>query len=146
MKTVQATKLSGVLAWVLLVLAPCVAIGAPSAPGQNASWQRITAHINGVFSPRGFFNLLVGLYSLPSLRSAQFNLGRSSIVMDFPPNTPEITPEQIHRIEKSAGYRPGTVEVEHIAARNFAEKGPGWIRIKHPQSRNALRRWLEQNF
>jgi hypothetical protein len=113
---------------------------------QDGSWQRVTAHLNGVFSPRGFFNILVGLYALPSLESAQFNLRQSSIILDFPPGTPPITGDQIQRIEKNAGYRPGQVEIQQIPARNFAENGPGWTKIKHPQSRYAFIRWMKQNF
>jgi hypothetical protein len=110
------------------------------------SWQRVTAHLNGVFSPRGFFNILVRLYSLQSLQSAQFNLRQSSVILDFPPGTSPITSDQIQRIEKDAGYRPGQVEIQQIPARSFAETGPGWTKIKHPQSKYAVIRWLKQNF
>lgn len=110
------------------------------------SWQRVTAHINGVFSPRGYFNLLVGLYSLPTLKSAQFNLGSSTIVLDFPPQSPTVTEEEIQHIEKLAGYRPGAVSIAWIPAHSFAESGPGWIKIKHPKSKNIVVRWFKQNF
>ena len=129
-----------------LFLAICATSGATSVAAQNDSWQRVTAHLNGVFSPRGFFNILVGLYSLPTLKSAQFDLGLSSIVLDFPPNTVPITTDQIQNIEKTAGYRPGPVTIQWIPAQSFAENGPGWVKIKHPQSKNIFKRWLEQNF
>ncbi|MGC9200144.1 MAG: hypothetical protein ACP5E5_14625 [Acidobacteriaceae bacterium] len=112
----------------------------------DACWQRVTAQLNGVFSPRGFFNILVRLYSLPSLESAQFNLRQSSLVMDFPPGAPPITSKQIQRIEKDAGYRPGNVEIQQMPVQKFAENGPGWIKIEHPQSKYAVVRWLKQNF
>lgn len=117
-----------------------------SFSGHSGSWQRVTAHLYGVFAPRGYFNILVGLYSLPTLKCAQFNMKSSTIIMDFSPGSPPITPEQIHHIEKLAGYRPGPVSSEWIAAQNLHETGPGWIKIKHPRSRNTLVRWLQQNF
>jgi hypothetical protein len=135
-----------ILALVVLLSVPCAAAPLRSQPLQDASWQRVTAHLNGVFSPRGFFNILVRLYSLPSLKSAQFNLRQSSVVLDFPPGTSPVTSGQIQRIEKDAGYRPGQVEIQRIPARSFAENGPGWTKIKHPQSKHAVIRWLKQNF
>ena len=134
-----------ILALLLLFSVFCAA-DAQTSRSQDACWQRVTAHLNGVFSPRGFFNILVRLYSLPTLESAQFNLRQSSIVLDFPPGTPGVTSNQIQRIEKDAGYRPGHVEIQQIPVRSFAENGPGWTKIKHPQSKYAVIRWLKQNF
>ncbi len=130
----------------LLLFSVFCAADAQTSGSQDACWQRVTAHLNGVFSPRGFFNILVRLYSLPTLESAQFNLRQSSIVLDFPPGTPSITSDQIQRIEKDAGYRSGQVEIQQIPVRSFAESGPGWTKIKHPQSKYAFVRWLKQNF
>lgn len=134
-----------VLTLLLLLSVSCVA-DTQTSRSQDACWQRVTAHLNGVFSPRGFFNILVRLYSLPTLESAQFNLRQSSIILDFPPGTPPITRNQIQLIEKDAGYRPGQVEIQQIPVRSFAENGPGWTKIKHPQSKYAVIRWLKQNF
>ncbi len=135
-----------ILALLLVLSVPCAAVPQTSQPSQDASWQRVTAHLNGVFSPRGFFNILVRLYSLPSLKSAQFNLRQSSVILDFPPGTSPITSDQIQRIEKDAGYRPGSVEIQKIPVHSFAENGPGWTKIKHPQSKYTVIRWLKQNF
>ncbi len=135
-----------IVALLLLLNVSCVANSQTSRSSQDVSWQRVTAHLNGVFSPRGFFNILVRLYSLQSLQSAQFNLRQSSVILDFPPGTSPITSDQIQRIEKDAGYRPGQVEIQQIPARSFAETGPGWTKIKHPQSKYAVIRWLKQNF
>jgi hypothetical protein len=139
---------TSILAALLLatLLASSNARATPATSTDASSWQRVTAHINGVFSPRGYFNLLVGLYSLPTLQRAQFNLGSSNIVLDFPPGTPPITGHEIQQIEKRAGYRPGPVVVERIAPANFSETGPGWTTIKHPQSKNRFARWAQQNF
>lgn len=135
-----------VLALSLIVCVPGMGRQTASGPTPDSDWQRVTAHLNGVFAPRGFFNIIVSLYSLPSLRSVQCNLKQSSIVMDFPPGTPPITTEEIQHVEKLAGYRPGPVEVQRIPVQAFAENGPGWIKMKHPQSRNAFIRWVKQNF
>lgn len=130
----------------LLLSVPCAAATPISQPSPDASWQRVTAHLNGVLGPHGYFNIRVRLYALPSLESAQFNLRQSSMILDFPPGTPPITSGQIQRIEKDAGYRPGSVEIQQIPVHSFAENGPGWTKIKHPQSKYAVIRWLKQNF
>ncbi len=135
-----------IFAFLLLLSVPCAAAPLRSQPSQDASWQRVTAHLNGVLGPRGYFNIRVRLYSLPNLKSAQFNLRQASMILDFPPGTSPITSGQIQRIEKDAGYRPGQVEIQRIPARSFAENGPGWTKIKHPQSKHAVIRWLKQNF
>lgn len=145
--TTGKRKPQRLLVLILLLCVSCVAGSQTSGQcPRDACWQRATAHLNGVFSPRGFFNILVRLYSLPALESAQFNLRRSSVVLDFPPGSPLVTTGQIQRIEKDAGYRPGQVEIQKIPARSFAENGPGWMKIKHPQSKYAVVRWLKQNF
>ena len=33
------------------------------ASGNNQNYERITAHLRGVYGPRGYFNMVVGLYS-----------------------------------------------------------------------------------
>lgn len=143
--TTSIRNIHRILALLLLFSVSCAA-NSQTSGSQDVCWQRVTAHLNGVFSPRGFFNILVRLYSLPTLESAQFNLRQSSIVLDFPPGTPPVTSDQIQRIERDAGYRPGQVEIQQIPVRNFAENGPGWTKIKHPQSRYAFVRWMKQNF
>ena len=143
--TTSIRNIHRILVFLLLFSVSCAA-NSQTSGSQDACWQRVTAHLNGVFSPRGFFNILVRLYSLPTLESAQFNLRQSSIVLDFPPGTPGVTSNQIQLIEKDAGYRPGRVEIQQIPARSFAENGPGWTKIKHPQSKYAVIRWLKQNF
>ncbi len=145
--TISARKAQGTLSLAVLLFLPCSAapqtsVGRP----QGADWQRVTAQLNGVFSPRGFFNILVRLYSLPTLESAQFNLRQSSVVLDFPPGSAPVTSDEIQRIEKDAGYRPGQVQIQQIPASRFAESGPGWMKIKHPRSRDAMMRWMKQNF
>lgn len=134
------------LCFALLCMAASRGFAAAAAPAPVADWQRVTAHINGVFSPRGFFNILVGLNSMQALKAAQFNLGQSTVVLDFPPNSPPISGEEIQHIEKIAGYRPGPVEIQHISAHAFSETGPGWVRIKHPTSKDPFVRWAKQNF
>jgi hypothetical protein len=108
--------------------------------------QRVTAQLNGVFSPRGFFNILVRLYSLPDLKSAQFNLRRSFVVLDFLPGAAPVTGDQIQRIERESGYRSGQVQIQRLPEDKMTEDGPGWMKIKHPDAKNGLSRWVEQNF
>lgn len=131
---------------ITLLVQPHSSLASDCTAPLHQCWQRVTAHINGVFSPRGYFNLLVGLYSLSQLDRAQFNLSTSTIVMDFPPGSPVITAAVIQTIEKRGGYRPGGVTIQQIAPADLRETGPGWMTIKHPQSKNLFLHWAQQNF
>jgi copper chaperone CopZ len=108
---------------------------------------RAVAGLNGVYSPRGFFNITVRLYRVPGVDWAKYDLKKSQITIDFEPGV-TATQESIWRVMKEAGYKPGPVRIEHIAAAD-AEAGrsaPGWVRIKHPRARNAVARWFQLNF
>lgn len=132
--------------FLLLLLLPWAARAQTKPTPADRYAQRVTAHLNGVFSPRGFFNILVELYSLPDLKSAQFNLRRSSVVLDFLPGAAPVTRERIQQMEKDSGYRPGQVQIQRLPEAKMTEDGPGWTRIKHPDAKNGLSRWVEQNF
>lgn len=118
------------------------------ASGNNATYERLTAHLKGVYGPRGYFNLVVGLYSypLPGLYGAQFNVKPGLMILDIAPGFPRVTIAQMHHIETISGYSPGLVEIREIQPGNFSETGPGWRKIQPPKSRNAFVRWIKQNF
>ncbi len=106
---------------------------------------RATALLNGVFSPRGFFNITVRLYQHPEVEWAKFDLKKSRITLDFKPGV-TVTPDEIQEIMIDAGYKPGPVTIQSLPASEASETGPGWMKIKHPKSKNPIVRWFELNF
>jgi len=106
---------------------------------------RAVAILNGVFSPRGFFNITVRLNQLSGLEWAKFDLKKSRITLDFQPGI-TVTEKEIRNVMVSAGYKPGPVTIEALAPEQVSETGPGWVKVKHPRARNPLKRWLELNF
>ncbi|MFP5268287.1 MAG: hypothetical protein ACLGQU_13105 [Acidobacteriota bacterium] len=127
---------------------PCRTGPDPLPAGSSPSYERITAHLMGVYGPRGYFNLIVGLYSCPiaGLHGAQFNVKQGLMVLDVAPGFPRVSVEQMHHIETISGYSPGPVEIQEIKPDNFAETGPGWRRIQPPQAKSPFARWITQNF
>ncbi len=114
-------------------------------PTADAKITRAVANLNGVFSPRGFFNITVRLYQLAGVESAKFDLKKSQVTLDFKPGV-TVTPEQIQQVMTGAGYKPGPVRIQLLALNEASETGPGWVKIKHPKSKNAVIRWFQLNF
>jgi hypothetical protein len=106
---------------------------------------RAMAMLNGVFSPRGFFNITVRLYQHPEVEWAKFDLKKSRITLDFRPGV-TVTSEEIQRIIIDAGYKPGPVTIQSLPPNQASETGPGWMKLKHPTSKNPIVRWFELNF
>ncbi len=106
---------------------------------------RVSATLNGVFSPRGFFNILVPLTRMQGADAAKLDLKRSRITIDFADGAP-VSPDEIRQVMVEAGYRPGGVLVQRLPQQQAVEIGPGWIRIKHPRAKNPAVRWLQENF
>lgn len=156
------TILSRIVGLTRMIVAICILIVLPSfvyaqlsqaskdqsASGNNHSYERITAHLRGVYGPRGYFNMVVGLrsYPLAGLYGAQFNVKPGLMVLDIAPGFPRVTVAQMHHIETISGYSSGLVEIQEIAPDDFAETGPGWRKIQPPESRSAVVRWIKQNF
>jgi hypothetical protein len=138
--------------WIGVVLLAAASVGSaqdgpvPGAVAPRAqTFIRGTARLNGVFSPRGFFNITVRLYKLHGLERARFSLKKSQMVLDFAPGV-EVKPEDITQVMVSAGYKPGKFAIQHLPLSAAEEDGPGWMKIRHPKARSALVRWLEINF
>lgn len=106
---------------------------------------RATAMLNGVFSPRGFFNITVRLYQLPDVEWAKFDLKKSRVTLDFKPGV-TVTTGEIRQVMIDAGYKPGPVTIQSLPANEASEIGPGWVKIKHPKSKNPIIHWFELNF
>jgi hypothetical protein len=132
----------------VLLLAVILSLRAVAQTGQSApdpQIARATALLNGVFSPRGFFNITVRLYQHPEVEWAKFDLKKSRITLDFKPGF-IVTPAEIQRIIIDAGYKPGNVTIQSLPVDQASETGPGWMKLKHPKSRNPVVRWFELNF
>ncbi len=135
-------KALGVLCAVLLASS---IVTAADASSPAAEITRVSATLNGVFSPRGFFNILVPLDNIQGVEAAKLDLKKSRITIDFSPGTP-VTHAEIRQVMIDAGYRPGPLSIERIPKSQATESGPGWMKIKHSQSRHAFMRWLKRNF
>lgn len=128
---------------ILLLLAPATMAG--SSARTRPRFTRAVATLNGVFSPRGFFNITVRLYQLQGLESAKFDLKKSQITLDFAAGV-TVTPKEIRQVMVDAGYKPGPVRLQSLLPGAAAENGPGWMKIKHPAAKNAFIRWFQLNF
>lgn len=109
-----------------------------------AGGTRAVAKLNGVFSPRGFFNIIVRLNQMEGAEWAKLDLKKSQITVDFAPGA-EVTPESLQQAERQAGYKPGPVTIERLAP-PVDHSAPGWKRLKHPRTKNPVARWIELNF
>jgi hypothetical protein len=142
----MTTRLAEIGAWLagaLLVLP--FAAAAADIPPASAQITRVSATLNGVFSPRGFFNILVPLGQIQGVRATKLDLKKSLITIDFDPGIP-VTKAEMRQVMENAGYKPGPVAMEHIPVSKVSEIGPGWRTVKHPRSKNVLIRWLKMNF
>lgn len=106
---------------------------------------RVTAQLNGVFSPRGFFNIMVRVYQLQGVVRAKLDLKESRLTLDFAPGV-VVSPAEIRSVMVNAGYSPGPFKIQEISVNAPPDNRPGWVTIKHPRSHSALIRWLEINF
>ena len=106
---------------------------------------RVSATLNGVFSPRGFFNILVPLGKMQGVRAAKLDLKISRITIDFAGGN-TVTEAEMRQIIVDAGYRPGPIAIVQLPEQGASESGSGWIRIKHPKTRNPIAHWIEENF
>lgn len=127
----------------LLLVASLPAVADTTRP--CPSIMRASATLNGVFSPRGFFNILVPLHKLQGVRAVKLDLAMSRITIDFAPGT-SVTKDQIRQVMIDAGYRPGQVDIATLPESEASETGPGWQKIKHPHSKHAIARWAQENF
>ena len=142
----MTTRLKQIGAWLacaLLVLP--FAAAAADIPPASAQITRVSATLNGVFSPRGFFNILVPLGQIQGVRATKLDLKKSLITIDFNPGTP-VTKTEMRQVMVNAGYKPGPVAMEHIPVSKVSEIGPGWKAVKQPHSKNPLIRWFKMNF
>jgi copper chaperone CopZ len=104
-----------------------VTLSTPVLSQDRASEQsviRATAILNGVFSPRGFFNIMVQLYQLDGVASAKLDLKKSQITLDFQPGV-NVTQDEIYQVMVDAGYKPGPVKIEPLRGDAALENGPG---------------------
>ena len=125
--------------------APTTVTTAASTTTNSQVFPRVTVHLNGVFSPRGFFNIMVRVYQLQGVVRAKLDLKESRLTLDFAPGV-VVSPTEIRSVMVNAGYSPGPFKIEEISVNAPPDNRPGWIKVKHPRSHSALVRWLEINF
>lgn len=106
---------------------------------------RATANLNGVTSPRGFFNITVRLYQLGGVEWAKYDLKKSMITLDFKPGS-TVTAAAVQGVISAAGYKPGAVQVQQVAQPERYEHRLGWSKIRRPTAGNAVGRWFQVNF
>jgi hypothetical protein len=106
---------------------------------------RATANLNGVTSPRGFFNVTVRLYQLRGVEWAKYDLKKSMITMDFEPGV-TVTSDEVGKVISLAGYKPGSVQVEQVQKPEQYEHRLGWNKIRRPTAKNPIGRWFQVNF
>jgi len=101
--------------------------------------------VHGVFSPRGFFNILVRLYKLNGLDRYKFDLRDSEMILDFFPGA-RVDPAEIKNLMIKAGYRPGPFKIEHLPGGAASRDAAGWHSPPGAESKSAIVRWLKTNF
>ncbi|GEM_PF-6073663 len=133
----------------VLMIGAALLLSTPVIQADDASPRpevtRAVATLNGVFSPRGFFNITVRLYQLSGVEWAKFDLKKSQITLDFAPGV-AVHPDEIQKVMVDAGYKPGPVRIQTLLPEDASKTGPGWVKIKHPSAKNPLLRWLQLNF
>ena len=122
-----------------------IAVLLAAVPAAASETTRAVATLYGIFSPRGYFNIMVRLRAVEGVEWAKFDLKKSRLTLDFAPGY-SITEPQMQRVEREAGYRPGPVKIERVDTAGIARTGPGWMKIKHPNGGNAVSRWWQANF
>ncbi len=115
-----------------------------ATPQAQDGGTRAVAKLNGVFSPRGFFNIIVRLNRLDGAEWAKLDLKKSQITVDFAKGT-KVTAESMQQVEREAGYKPGPVQIEPLTGA-VDRSAPGWTKLKHPRTKNQVARWIELNF
>jgi hypothetical protein len=130
---------------------PSVQAAAPSdlanqrkAPYPN-TFTRVTVHVLGVFSLRGFFNMQARLYQTQGLARYKFNLRDSEMVVDFKPGV-FVRPAEITQLMVQAGYRPGPFSLQQLPANTLSAHGSGWMEAPSASDGSPLSRWLKMNF
>lgn len=114
-------------------------------PTSKQVFQRVTVQLNGVFSPRGYFNIMVRVNKLQGVVRAKLDLKESRLTLDFAPGV-VVSPAEIRGVMVNAGYSPGPFKIQEISVNAAPDNRPGWVKIKHPRSHSALIRWLDINF
>jgi hypothetical protein len=117
-----------------------VALTAGRAAGEQVWRMRAVAKLSGVYSPRGFFNIVVRLECLDGAEWVKLDLKRAQITVDFELGE-EVSKEDLARVQHEAGYRPWPVELFRVSGETVDHSAPGWMPLKfRPAKRTAQRR------
>jgi hypothetical protein len=116
-----------------------VALAAGTAAGEEVWRTRAVAKLYGVYSPRGFFNIVVRLKCLDNAEWVKLDLKLARITVDFAPGE-EVSKEALARVQHEAGYRPGPVDLLRVTGEMVDHSAPGWMRLKSPPPRKTAQR------
>ncbi len=116
-----------------------VALAAGTARGEEVWRTRAVAKLYGVYSPRGFFNLVVRLKCLDNAEWVKLDLKLAQITVDFGPGE-EVSKETLARVQHEAGYRPGPVDLFRVTGETVDHSAPGWMRLKSPPPKKTAQR------
>ncbi len=116
-----------------------VVLAAGTAAGEEVWRTRAVAKLYGVYSPRGFFNLVVRLKCLDNAEWVNSDLKLARITVDFAPGE-EVSKETLARVQHEAGYRPGPVDLFRVTGETVDHSAPGWMRLKSPPPKKTAQR------
>lgn len=116
-----------------------VALAAATAAGEEVWRTRAVAKLYGVYSPRGFFNIVVRLKCLDNAEWVKLDLKLARITVDFAPGE-EVAKETLARVQHEAGYRPGPVDLFRVTGETVDHSAPGWMRLKSPPPKKTAQR------
>ena len=110
---------------------------------------RATAGVNGITSPRGFFNISVNIYRVPDVEWVKFDLEANRLTLDCKPGS-SITGDELRAAIRDAmtlgGFKPGEVKVDKVEQPSTHPPKLGWRKVKRPTSKSAFGRWFQINF
>ncbi len=110
---------------------------------------RAIAGVNGITSPRGFFNISVNIYRVPAVEWMKFDLEANRLTLDCKPGS-TITEDELREAVRSAmtlgGFKPGPVKVERVEQPSEHPAKLGWRKVKRPTAKSGVGRWFQINF
>jgi copper chaperone CopZ len=125
------------------LLLPAALLVATAANAVTIS--RAAIHLNGVTSNRGYFNVAIRLRQVDGIEWAKYDLSKSMITVDFAPGKSP-TADELREACRSAGYKPGEIDLKTVEQPVTHDGKLGWRRMKQATARNPVARWFQLNF
>jgi hypothetical protein len=108
---------------------------------------RVRIQVRGLVSPRAAQNIFIRLDKQKGVRAFKCDLGANIITVDFQPYQ-QVSKADAERVIRSAGWTPGTIEIERVSVRKALsdEAGRYWYVLPQLEGASGLKRWLVINF